>query len=803
MKKIHLICNSHLDPVWMWDWEEGLSTAISTYYQAAEFCKEYNYVFCHNEAVLYEFVEEHDPALFAEIQQQVKDGKWHIMGGWYLQPDCNIPSGEAFVRQIKLGREYFAEKFDARPTTAINFDSFGHTVGLVQVLKKCGFDSYLFCRPMPEMLTLPDREFVWVGKDGSRIKASRAEDETIYCSGFGTALNDIKRKLGHCGDTEIGIALWGVGNHGGNPSRKDLEDVAQYIEEQAKLGVEVVHSTPEQYFADINPTAEWTKSLHPCLVGAYTSMSSIKQKHIELENRLFTTEKLCAMAELKGAYKKNQTAFTNAEKALASLEFHDVGSGTCAADGEKSSLRKCDCALEELQREFNKAFFALCSQDRKAGEGEFPFFVFNQQPYERETVVEMEYLQPESLDGITKQYKLTVRQNGQIIPSQCIKELSNINYDRRKRVAVKCTLPAMDIARFDLTSEVIPAEPEFEAPAGDIVVSDAYKTIRINRKTGLMDSYVVNGREMLSGGAFQPVMYDDNADPWGWDLEKIGENPCNFKLTDGKMGPFRGMESVKVVEEGDVLTEVESLFECEASFVRVSYKIYKNTPYVDVIVNALWNEKEKALKVKVPTALNGAFLGQVPFATDEYEKDGKENTMQRFVAMDDGTNAFAIYNDCTFGFSHDGDALFATLLRGVAYCAHPIGKMPLIKRNIFIPYVEQGRRDFRFRIAYDDKRLLENHAQEFINMQLALNFFPHGTEMDKTSVLSLNNQAISLVAFYKENENYVLRFVNNNDHNESATIKLMGESYDLSFGKYEAKTYILDGKSLTEKEIWY
>ena len=144
MKKLHLICNSHIDPVWMWDWEEGLGTAISTFYQAAEFFKEYEYVFCHNEAILYEFIEEHDPALFAEISRLVAEGKWSIMGGWYLQPDCNLPSGEAFVRQIKLGREYFEEKFNARPTTAINFDSFGHNVGMVQIMKKCGYDSYLF-----------------------------------------------------------------------------------------------------------------------------------------------------------------------------------------------------------------------------------------------------------------------------------------------------------------------------------------------------------------------------------------------------------------------------------------------------------------------------------------------------------------------------------------------------------------------------------------------------------------------------------------------------------------------------------
>ena len=58
MKKLHLICNSHIDPVWMWDWEEGLGEAISTFYQAEQFLREYDYIFNHNEALLYEFVEE-------------------------------------------------------------------------------------------------------------------------------------------------------------------------------------------------------------------------------------------------------------------------------------------------------------------------------------------------------------------------------------------------------------------------------------------------------------------------------------------------------------------------------------------------------------------------------------------------------------------------------------------------------------------------------------------------------------------------------------------------------------------------
>ena len=148
MNKLHLLCNAHLDPVWLWRWNEGLAEAISTFRVAADFCEQYDgFVFNHNEALLYEWVEEHEPQLFARIQKLVKDGKWHIMGGWYIQPDCVMTSGESLLTQIRLGQEYFEEKFGVKPTTAINFDPFGHSRGLVQILKKTGFDGYIFMRP--------------------------------------------------------------------------------------------------------------------------------------------------------------------------------------------------------------------------------------------------------------------------------------------------------------------------------------------------------------------------------------------------------------------------------------------------------------------------------------------------------------------------------------------------------------------------------------------------------------------------------------------------------------------------------
>ena len=139
-RRIHLVSNAHLDPVWLWEWQEGAGEALSTFRQAAEFCEtRKGFIFCHNEAVLYRWVEEHEPALFRRIRKLVRAKKWHIMGGWYVQPDCNMPSGESFVRQALLGRRYFAEKFGVEPRTAVNLDPFGHTRGLVQILAKSGY----------------------------------------------------------------------------------------------------------------------------------------------------------------------------------------------------------------------------------------------------------------------------------------------------------------------------------------------------------------------------------------------------------------------------------------------------------------------------------------------------------------------------------------------------------------------------------------------------------------------------------------------------------------------------------------
>ncbi|MDD6995765.1 MAG: glycoside hydrolase family 38 C-terminal domain-containing protein [Candidatus Borkfalkiaceae bacterium] len=802
-KKYYLVCNSHLDPVWMWDWDEGASAALSTFYQAEKLLSESDFVFCHNEALLYEYIEEYSPAIFSAIQEQVKAGKWKIMGGWYLQPDCNLPSGESFVRQIRRGRKYFSEKFNARPTVAVNFDSFGHSVGLVQILKKTGYEGYLCCRPMSwdkDMSPLPDTEFIWRGKDGSEIKVSRVDDLTLYCSGFGTAKSDLERKAQLYKEKSVGLLLWGVGNHGGNPSRKDISDVNEMIS-TGKLGgeeCEIKHSTPEEYFSAAKYEKVFDKSMQPCLIGCYASMSAVKQTHVKLENALFETEKICSLAYMNGLINDYpEKTFTDAERALCKFEFHDLLAGTVCRAAEESSLLLAGEALTRLKKEYDKAFFAYCEQHEKADEGEFPIFVFNGSPYKRKAVIEGEFLIPDSLVSDTRQYSLTVKQNGKIVRSQVIKEGVNINYDRRKRVIFVGELPAGDVARFDVTVKITPKK-QFVKPA-EIVEEDCFKTASIGRETGLLR--LSFGKKTLAENAFCPVMFDDYPDPWGWGMRKIGTNPVDFGLSSCDKGIFAGLKNVNVVEDGDVVTEVEALYEQNCSFVRMDYKIYKDFPYIDVTADVLWNEKDKGLKLRIPTPLKGAFIGQIPYACDEFEKNGEEITAHRFIGVEDGENVLYVANDCAYSFSADENGLYVTLLRGVAYCAHPIGDRPLLEKDRYVPFVEDGRHTFRFRIGYCKRSEVENAVQEFVTKKDGLNYFPHGDTKERKK-FEISNRAISLSACYYEDGEYVLRLFNNNSVAETARIGCGGVTAEWSFGKYEVKTVLFNGKRFEEKKVW-
>lgn len=224
-KKLHMIGNAHLDPVWLWNWQEGFQEVKATFRSALDRMKEdENFIFTCSSAVFFEWVEKNNPGMFAEIKKRVEEGRWEIVGGWYIQPDCNIPSGESYVRQGLYGQRYFNEKFGKMAVTGYNVDSFGHNGNLPQILKKSGLDNYVFMRPMPLEKGLPGRVFWWKSEDGSKVLAYRIPYE--YCT-WGKDLEKYTERLKcELEDVEDDLMMfYGVGNHGGGPTRENLKSI--------------------------------------------------------------------------------------------------------------------------------------------------------------------------------------------------------------------------------------------------------------------------------------------------------------------------------------------------------------------------------------------------------------------------------------------------------------------------------------------------------------------------------------------------------------------------------------------------
>ena len=143
-----MIGNAHIDPVWLWRWQEGRQEVLDTCRSAVEMLQKYkDFIFIRSSAATYKWIEEEDRDLFNEIKKYVQEGRWVIVGGWWVQPDCNLPGGESFVRQALYGKRYFKEKFGADVKTGYNVESFGHNGNLPQILKKSGLDFYIFFRP--------------------------------------------------------------------------------------------------------------------------------------------------------------------------------------------------------------------------------------------------------------------------------------------------------------------------------------------------------------------------------------------------------------------------------------------------------------------------------------------------------------------------------------------------------------------------------------------------------------------------------------------------------------------------------
>jgi alpha-mannosidase len=806
-RTIHLVCNAHLDPVWLWDWEEGAGEAMSTFRAAASLCEEFpSFVFNHNEAVLYRWVEEFEPALFKKIQRLVKDGRWHVLGGWFLQPDCNMPSGESFVRQILLGKRYFGEKFGVEPRTAANLDPFGHSRGLVQILAKSGYDSYIFCRPGRGDCPLPAEDFVWVGFDGSEVSASLVSAH--YNSAGGEAAKKVLHWAASHPERKSSLLLWGVGDHGGGASRIDLENLERLRAERKDL--EIRHSFPEAYFRELrsvgSPLPRHEGDINPWAVGCYTTMSRVKQTHRLLENDLYLAEKMASAASFQGFMEYPREELRGALYDLAFSQFHDILPGSAIPAAEESSLRRMDHGLEVLSRIKARAFFALAQSEDAPAPGEIPIFVYNPHPFRVKGTVSCEF-QPYEMSRSAGFLFPRIYAGGRPLPSQPEKEASNLNCEWRKKVVFAADLEPGRVNRFVCRLERRPGKPAPGLKEKNKRISfrtDELEAV-INSRTGLLDRYRVGGKDFLAKGAFAPLVMSDNADSWGMAVRSFRDIAGRFELASPQEGSrasgiaFREAESVRVIEDGPVRAVVESVLTFGRSVLFLRFHLPRLGTEIETEVRVHWCETDRMLKLSLPTLLPKArYIGQTAYGIADLPSDGREAVAQKWVAAvsEDDDAALTIINDRIYGSDFLGGEVRLSLLRSPAYSADPVPKGPLVAQDRHVPRIDQGERVFRFwlsggtlssRLTAVEREALVRNERPFV-----LSFFPAGRGRKPQPFVELSGDAVVIAALKKteDGESLVLRLFEPTGKKRTAVLSLpwAAARKKVSLSPFEIKT---------------
>ena len=686
---LHLICNAHLDPVWQWRWEEGCSEALSTFGNAAHILQEHpTLIFNHNEAILYQWVQQYEPSLFRTIQRLVRAGRWSVSGGWFLQPDVNLPSIESIFRHITEGRLFFAKHFNAHPSVAYNFDAFGHGAGLPQVLRQTGYHMYIHMRPNESELHIPSDLYRWRGADGSEILTYR-----IAVGLYHTERDNIAQRMAE--GTELALRLnrdvpvfWGIGNHGGGATREDLEIIDEAMRKESR--VRIRHSTPEKLFAALRAHARTAPvvqgDLRRVFTGCYTSHSRLKRRALATTAGLLQTEALTTAAWWMHDQLYPGEQLRNAWKGVLFNDFHDILPGTCTEPAEQDALDLYGSVSHTSQSLRMGAAVAFNRGQH------FPLYipvtVLNTNSGLARIPVDVECmldLRPKWTG--TWHLRLTTL-DGQEIPHQEEQPESLLPFNGwRRKVSFMADLPHVGVTRYALrihegTRDPVPCIPHLRCTT--------------DPNTGLIRSLRAEGdRECLAGPMMLPLVVEDEGDAWGTDCLKYRN----------VVGPFtpQGTQE-RVLHHGPVRRTTETSFVFHSSTAVLRTTVYPDWPVIEFHWRVHWNEKRRRLKLSVPTAFAApSLLCEVPGGIIERPADGEEYVhgrwcMARGVSSAKET-ALGIVNSGQHGLDFLNGEIRLSVLRSAAYCheqGFPLTDPPARK------YMDQGVHDFRMLVTAGD-----------------------------------------------------------------------------------------------------
>ncbi len=667
-KKVILVGNAHLDPVWLWRWFEGVTEAISTCATAAKLMDEYpDFKFTRGEVWVYRWIERYHPELFERIKQLVQQRRWIVVNGWYVQPDMNAPSGESFVRQGLYGKRYFKERFGIEPTIGYCVDSFGHAAPLPQIFKKCGYEAYVFTRPSPQEIKLP-QVFRWRWKDGSEIIGYRVSGhyETRDMVDLSPYIDQNIQAAPR--DIPYVMAFYGVGDHGGGPTRYQLNWILENI--NYRDDAELVFGDPLTYFEKIRPYHDklpvYEGEIHHHAVGCYSANAKIKWLNRQAENWLPVAEILSAAALKMADEDYPYDLFEDLWNRLNFNQFHDILSGTTIKDGAIDAVRELERVVHTAEETAYLKLHAIVSKVDTRGEG-IPFIAFSSSPFAREEYVEF---------APWTEWK--VLKGGYVIDSEG-RKVPFVNIQPhplvwgQNRIVFKASLPPFGYRIYWLKEDETPqVEPEVRSSERPLYIENSFYRIKVtpDMRIEVFD----RKRDIKLFDDFQiPLVIDDPYDTWGhktWKFDDDGDLMQPFEASLVESTPFKATIRIKYRFNSSVLVQRITLYGDDKRII------------TDFQVN--WHEENKQLRIvnRFRDSIK-RLLVEAPYGFVERKPDEREQPMQRLLMAETKDYGVAVANDGKYAYDASARTLRINVLRCVPYAWH-------------LPFEKEEAKDYDF-----------------------------------------------------------------------------------------------------------
>ncbi len=422
---LHVTGNSHIDAAWLWPWTETVDVVRRTFSTALQLMNEYpNYTYTQSAAAYNNWMAEKYPEMNAEIKQRIKEGRWEIVGGMWVEPDLNMPDGESLVRQLLVGKRWYKQAYGVDVRIGWNPDSFGYNWQLPQIYKKSGVDYFVTQKMVwNDTNQLPFKLFWWQSPDGSKVLTYFPHD---YAN---TNLNPVRLSVDLAtarerapGMTEM-MDLYGVGDHGGGPTRAMLDEgfhwaADDHVTPNYQFGTaQAFFSTVEKQIAPKSPMwnyesiakgytpppAEagkvaiptWNSELYfEYHRGVMTTQANHKKNMRNAEEEVLNAEKWASLAWLDGKNYPGAEITEDWKKVLFN-QFHDLAAGSGIGVIYKDAQKDYDDVRWSTNEISSGALNAVAENVSTSGDGT-PVLFYNPLGWERsgELRVKVQLAQP-------------------------------------------------------------------------------------------------------------------------------------------------------------------------------------------------------------------------------------------------------------------------------------------------------------------------------------------------------------------------------------------------------------------------